>query len=603
MSIENENQQLLDRARAWIPEDPDLAARNEIQALLDAGDVAALKECFGPRPSFGTAGIRGVLGAGPGRMNRALARLVAAGLGRVVLERVSGAAERGVAVGHDARILSREMAFDVCSVLTALGLRVHLLPAECPTPLLAFAILDLGAAAGVMVTASHNPPEYNGIKVFWDNGAQIVPPVDGEISAAIDAAGSVASVPFLAADEARRRGLLEDAGAGSPRRGASGTLEDRYLAAIGRSTGTPAATTPPLDVVYTPLHGVGWELTRQALENQGLTRIHTVATQIEPDGRFPTVRFPNPEDHAVLEAALEQARREDVDVVLAHDPDADRLAIACRDRNGEYRVLSGDQIGSLLAYYLLDRHRAAGSLPSGAFVVTTIVSSSQLGRIARLFGVRCELTLTGLKWIWNRALELESEGGTFVFGYEEALGYSVNPAVHDKDGISAGLLAAEMASGLAATGKGLLDLLDEIDASAGVALTRQVTLPLPPDEARDVVHGLIARLRRGATAIGGFQVRRLADFERGERIDVASGRSERIGLPSSPVVQLDLEDDCRVTLRPSGTEPKLKIYLEACEPPTPRDKLAVARERASAALDALEQAARDLLDAGGADPS
>ncbi len=598
-----ESPQVLDQARAWMAEDPDPATRSEIQALLDAGDQRALEERFRQRLSFGTAGIRGVLGAGPGRMNRALARLVAAGLGRVLLRRLPESAERGVAVAHDARILSREMALDVCSVLAGLGLRVHLLPAESPTPLLAFAILDLQAAAGVMVTASHNPPEYNGIKVFWDNGAQIVPPVDEEISAAIDDAGSVASVPFLAAEEARRRGLLEDAGAGSPRRGASGTLEDRYMAAIARSPDAAAQPAPPLDVVYTPLHGVGGRLTRRALESQGLTRIHSVATQIEPDGGFPTVRFPNPEDHSVLEAALEQARREDVAVVLAHDPDADRLAVACRARDGEYRVLSGDQIGALLGYYLLDRHRAAGSLPSGAFVVTTIVSSSQLGRIARLFGIRCELTLTGLKWIWNRALELERDGGTFVFGYEEALGYSVSPAVHDKDGISAALLAAEMASGLAAAGKGLLDLLDEIDGRAGAALTRQVTLPLPPDEARDVVHGLIERLRRGATAFGGLRIRRLADFEHGERIDVASGRSERIELPSSPVVQLELEDARRITLRPSGTEPKLKIYLEACEPPTSRDKLADARARASAALDALEQAVQGLLDSGGPDPS
>lgn len=585
---ERRNPQLLDRARAWMAEDPDPTTRSEIRALLEAGDEAALAERFGQRLSFGTAGIRGVLGAGPGRMNRALARRVAAGFGRVVLHRVPDAAERGVAVGHDARILSREMALDVSSVLAGLGLRVHLLPAECPTPLLAFAILDFDAAAGIMVTASHNPPEYNGIKVFWDNGAQIVPPIDAEISAAIDDVDSMASVPFLAQDEARRRGLLEDAGS---------DLEDRYLEAIARQLpAPPAAPASLIDVVYTPLHGVGWHLARRAHERQGLTRITPVAAQVEPDGRFPTVRFPNPEDHAVLDLALEQARREDAAVVLAHDPDADRLAVACRDRNG-YRVLSGDQIGALLGYYLLDRYRASGSLPSGGFVVTTIVSSSQLARIAELFGVRCELTLTGLKWIWNRALELERQGGTFLFGYEEALGYSVGAAVRDKDGISAGLAIAEMAAGRLAAGESLLDQLDEIDARAGVALTRQVTLPLPPAEARETVHRLIERLRRDAPALGGFRLRRLSDFESSERIDVSEGRSERIDLPSSPVVQLELEQNRRLTLRPSGTEPKLKIYLEACEPPADREQLPAARTRATAALDALEQEVAGLLKA------
>ncbi len=595
---------IYDAARAWMAEDPDPATRAEIQALLDAGDRPALEERFRQRLSFGTAGIRGVLGAGPGRMNRAMARLVAAGLGRVLLERVPAAAERGVAVAYDARILSHEMALDVCSVLAGLELRVHLLPAESPTPLLAFAILDLNAAAGVMVTASHNPPEYNGVKVFWDNGAQIVPPVDEEISAAIDAissandeSGSVASVPFLALDEARQRGLLEDAGPASPRRGASVTLEDRYLAAIERQV--PSSPDQlrgrKLDVVYTPLHGVGWQLARRAFERQGLTRISVVASQVEPDGRFPTVRFPNPEDHAVLDLALRQARLEDAAVVLAHDPDADRLAAACRGPGGQYRVLSGDQIGCLLGYYLLDRYRASGGRPADGFVVTTIVSSSQLGRIAGLFDVRCELTLTGLKWVWNRALELEGQGGTFIFGYEEALGYSVSAAVHDKDGISAGLLLAEIASELAARDKTLLDLLDEIDARTGVVATRQVTLPLPPEAARETVHRLIERLRRDAPALGGFPLLRLSDFENGERIDFREGRNEPIDLPSSPVVQLELEAGRTVTLRPSGTEPKLKIYLEAGEPPA--ERVGEARQRANAALDVLEQAVASLLDA------
>ncbi len=545
-------------------------------------------ERFRERLSFGTAGIRGVLGAGPGRMNRAVARLVAVGLGRALLQRVSGAARRGVAVAYDARVLSREIALDVCAVLTGLGLRVRLLPGESPTPLLAFSVLDLRTAAGVMVTASHNPPEYNGIKVYWHNGAQIVPPLDDEISSAIDAAGSVASVPFLSMEEARRRGLLEDV---------DDSLEERYLAAITRQAPEPPSGRRALEpgIVYTPLHGVGWHLTRRALERPGLPRVSVVASQAEPDGCFPTVRLPNPEEPAALELAVQQARREDAGLVLAHDPDADRIAVACRDTDGQLRVLNGDQVGCLLGYHLLDRYRALGGLPAGAFVVTTIVSSSQLARIAKHFNVRCELTLTGLKWVWNRALDLERQGGTFLFGYEEALGYSVSPAVHDKDGISAGLLLAEMAAGRAAVGETLLDLLEEIDILTGVVLTRQVSFPLPQEKSRGMVRRLLDRLREDPSILGGFRPLRLSDFERGERRDFLSGRSEQINLPSSSVLLLELEHGRAIKLRPSGTEPKLKIYLEACEPPSSRERVAEARERATKALDALAQALRNLL--------
>jgi phosphomannomutase len=607
---------LRERALAWIAGDPDPETRAELRALVEAGDEAALAERFAGRLEFGTAGIRGVLGGGPMRMNQAVARLVGAGLGRVVLDRFperrtgTGGAESagagagapvaalaGVAavVGYDMRRRSREMALEVCGALAALGLRVHLLDRPSPTPLLAFSVLALGAATGVMVTASHNPPEYNGIKVYWQNGVQIVPPVDAEISAAIEAAGAPAAVAFLPADAARRRGLLSEGTA---------ALADRYVAAIGAQTPPvpwPVTTAAAPGIVYTPLHGVALELARRALAARGIDGVSVVAEQAAPDGSFPTIRQPNPEDPEPLQRAIAQASREGAALVLANDPDGDRLAAAVRRPDGTYRILSGDHLGCLLGHQLLELQAAAGRLHRGCFVVTTVVSSSLLSRLAALHGVRCELTLTGLKWIWNRALELERQGGTFLFGYEEALGYSVGGAVRDKDGISAAMLLAEMARGAAAAGGTLLDRLAEIEARAGVVETRPMTLPLAPADAMARVRAIVARLRDGRLRdLAGLCIERLSDFAAGERLDLATGRATPIELPATPLAVLHLAGDREVRLRPSGTEPKLKVYLEAAEPPAPPERAGAARARATAALDAMEAAVHRLI--GAAEP-
>jgi phosphomannomutase len=579
--------ELYERALAWRTEDPDPDTRGELDTLIAARDTDALRERFGERLEFGTAGIRGLLGAGPARMNRALVRRVSAGLGRTLLELVPDAAARGVAVAFDGRRLSPELAADTASVLSGLGLRVHWVGGPRPTPLLAFAVLELGAAAGVVVTASHNPPAYNGYKVYWDNGAQIVPPLDAAISAKIEEIGSLDEVPWLELDEARGRALVEAAPA---------DLEERYLAALDRQALYPplAPDTAHPRIVYTPLHGVGRPLALRALERRGVTNVRVVARQSEPDGEFPTVSFPNPEEPGALDLALELARAEDAPLVVANDPDADRLAAVVRDRDGEYRQLTGDELGALLGYHILGTHHARGSLPEEGFVVTTVVSSGLLPRMAHGYGLRCERTLTGFKWICNRAIELEKQGGVFLFGYEEALGYCVGRAVRDKDGIGALALLAEAAAHAAQQGRSLLDNLQEIEQRFGVVRTRQLSLTLPGSEGQERIRRTMQRFRLSPPIdLGGRRLLVVSDLLEAVVTDRESGSQRASGLPPSDVLQLDLEGEARVTLRPSGTEPKLKVYLEACEASDPT--LEEARSRAAAALDALEAAVRDRL--------
>lgn len=539
------------RAERWLAADPDPTTRAELRALLERRDTAALAERFDRTLGFGTAGVRGLRGAGPGRMNRLLVRLLTLACARVLLQRVTGAAERGVVIGHDARPLASEMAQDTCAVLNGLGIRTQRFAAPRPTPLIGFAVLERRAAAGVVLTASHNPPGYNGYKLFWDDGVLVVPPVDAEIERLLAGIDPATTLPWLEPEAAYARGLLvklDDA------------VEAAYLRAI-RPAGPAAATDP--GIVYTPLHGVAGSLARRALEQQGFA-VSVVAGQFRPDGRFPTVAVPNPEDPAALERALDRARREQAALVLANDPDGDRLAVAARTAGGDYRVLSGDQIGWLLCDYIL---ASGGELSEQAFVLTTIVSSQLLQHLAAAYGVRCEQTLTGIKWIWHRALELEARGGRFLFGYEESLGYSVCPRVRDKDGISAALLFAELAGDCAAQGRTVFDRLAELYRRIGCAATRQISLPLPGAAGTARGRAILDRLRREPPQeLDGRAVVALVDLQSGWRIEPIGGSRTPIALPASNVVQIELAGGDRVSLRPSGTEPKLKVYLESYRP-------------------------------------
>jgi phosphomannomutase len=556
------------RLAAWLADDPDERDRAELEAL--AGDdseqaAAELADRFAGRLEFGTAGLRGKVAAGPNRMNRAVVRAATAALagwlrgpGRATAG--IAAAEAGVVIGSDARHRSDEFADEAARVLAGAGIRVHLLPRQQPTPLLAFAVRHLRAAAGIMITASHNPPADNGYKLYLADGAQIVPPADAEIEAAIRSLGPLSQVKLAAPD--------------SP---LIGRLGDEVAAAyLDRICATSPA--PPgaawLRFVYTPLHGVAGALALRAFEQAGFTAPDVVAAQAEPDPDFPTVAFPNPEEPGALDLALAQARRSGADLVLANDPDGDRLAVAAPDpvTPGGWRTLTGDQVGALLGAYLLERI-PPGPGPDDRLVVTTIVSSTLLSRIAATAGARYAETLTGFKWI----VRAGGPGRRFVFGYEEALGYAVGDTVRDKDGLGAALALLGLAARARSGGESLLDAYDALEAAHGVHLTAQVTV----DTAAPV--DVMARLRAAAlAAFGDAAVIATTDLTGGTR-----------DLPSADVLSYQLAG-ARVVIRPSGTEPKIKAYFEVVEPVL-LGRLGAARRAAAARLEPLRAAVQALL--------
>jgi phosphomannomutase len=431
-----------------------------------------------------------------------------------------------------------------------------------------------------MVTASHNPPEYNGYKVYWGNGAQIIPPHDAGIAACIDAVGALASVPRLEEAEARRQGLRIDLGE---------EVAEAYLAAI-RALSLSSARRADLRLVYTPLHGVGGELALRAFAAFGFTAVETVAEQMAPDMRFPTVRFPNPEEPGALDRALARARETAADLVLANDPDADRLAVAVRRPDGTYRQLSGNQVGALLAAWTMERDRGGDE----RLVISTIVSTPMVGEMARALGVRYEEVLTGFKWIANRAMDRKREtGARFLFGFEEALGYSIGEVCRDKDGISAAAVFAEMAADAKARGRDVIDELDALYRRFGVYLSRQRSAQMEGATGRERIARILDTFRdRPPRTIGGLQVVRIRDYAR-RTIRDADGRTiGTLDLPESNVLAFELEGGTRVTARPSGTEPKIKYYFDLREPVADGEPVAEAERRANERLDAL---ARDFL--------
>ncbi|MFC0601281.1 phospho-sugar mutase [Streptomyces palmae] len=541
---------LIVHARAWLAEDPDPDTRDELAKLLDAGDTEGVAARFAGTLQFGTAGLRGELGAGPMRMNRAVVIRAAAGLAAYL----NGKGHTGglVVIGYDARHKSADFARDTAAVMVGAGLRAALLPGPLPTPVLAFAIRHLGAVAGVEVTASHNPPRDNGYKVYLGDGSQIVPPADGEIAAEIAGIAALADVP------------RPDAG--------WETLGDEVVEAYLARTDAVLDPESPREVrvVYTPMHGVGRTTLTAAFRRAGFPDPVVVAAQADPDPDFPTVAFPNPEEPGAMDLAFATAREAAPDIVIANDPDADRCAVAVPDASADsgWRMLRGDEVGALLAAHLV-RKGARGTL------ATTIVSSSLLSRIAEVGRLPYQETLTGFKWL------ARAEG--LRFAYEEALGYCVDPAgVRDKDGITAALLVAELAATLKAEGRTLGDLLDDLAVKYGLHATDQLSARV---EDLSLIADAMRRLReQPPTRLAGLDVVSAEDLSEGsEELPPTDGLRYRLAGTGVEAVR-----NARVVVRPSGTEPKIKCYLEVVvEVPTPRD-LSAARGTAARVLAALK---------------
>ena len=552
---------MLAQAQKWVDSDPDPVTKTAGQAIIDGGSSEALSEHFGRRLAFGTAGMRGRLGPGPNRMNRALVRRVAAALGNYLMNRVEEPTTQAVVIGFDGRNGSRPFATDTARILIDQGFKVYAFDEVCATPQLAHAITCLNAVAGVMVTASHNPPEDNGYKVYWSNGAQIIPPHDAGISAALDAIDGCPEPTTTLTPSAIPDAVWSD-------------YIDRVLALRVRpSTGVRA--------VYTAMHGVGWIPLHAILSAAGHTDIHAVPEQRDPNGDFPTVRFPNPEEPGALDLAIDHAQSVGADLIVANDPDADRLAVALQNSDGLWVRLSGNQVGSLLAEELL----AHGPVHPRRLVATTIVSTILLKKIAAHHGAVCGETLTGFKWLANLAL---AHDGPFVLGFEEALGYSIGDVVRDKDGLSATLLLLDLASNLKTRGLTLWDALERLDARHGAHRSEQLAIKLDGEAGARAIEGVMKLLRtHPPSELAGSAVTYMRDLSTGVGMDCRTGASTPVMLPKSNVMEFTLDDGTRILARPSGTEPKIKFYVEAVASTGPQ-----AEKRASEVVVAVRRYAR-----------
>jgi phosphomannomutase len=527
---------LLQRARSWAAGDPDPASRAELLALIETGELAELRERMLGDLEFGTAGLRGVVAAGSARMNLAVVIRVTRALAEQLLARALDARARPVVVGCDARLDSVRFADAAARVLLAAGIPVKRFQEPVPTPFVAYAVRVFAANAGIMITASHNGPEYNGYKLYSELGVQVIAPTDREIAERMGALGPALGVPLgdLAGQE-----LIE------------AQVIARYFAEI-RAQLPRVSADRSLCIVYTPLHGVGARVVERLLREAGYADFHSVPEQREPDGHFPTVLFPNPEEPGALDLAIELATAKHADLLIANDPDVDRLAIAVPTPSGRWLALSGNQIGLLLAEFAL----AHGGAGERALVLSSLVSSPMLESIAAAHGARCERVLTGFKWVWTAALALEAQSYRYCFGYEEALGYSFGRAVRDKDGISAALAFAELAAEARAAGLSVLDKLHALYRQHGlwVSVQHNVVLKGSAGAAR-ILRAMQRAVGAPPSSLAGQQVTAVRDW----RVPAAGAPSWR---GPTLLVELSLAGGGRVSLRPSGTEPKLKIYVD-----------------------------------------
>ena len=539
--------------QSWL-DDPyfDEDTKAELRAIAD--DDHEIRERFYAPLKFGTAGLRGILGAGINRMNVYTVRQATQGLANYILK-VHGE-EKGVAIAYDSRHFSPEFADEAALCLAANGIKAYVFDSLRPTPELSFAIRYLGCISGINITASHNKPQYNGYKVYWEDGAQITPPHDTGIMDEVLKVNDWATVKTMDRADAEAKGLYQTIGK---------EVDDAFLDAVKAGVQHPEAITAQgkdLKIVYTPLHGTGNIPARRILKDLGFEQVYVVPEQELPDGNFPTVSYPNPEAEEAFEMALNLARELDADLVLATDPDADRLGCRVRDKNGEYHTLTGNMSACLLAHYEISQRKALKGLPEDGVLITTIVSSNLAPAIARYYGADCIEVLTGFKWIGREMLRMETEGrGTYLFGFEESYGCLIGTYARDKDSIGAVMALSEAAAWYKERGMTMWDAMLEVYETYGYYCDGGTSVTFEGVEGAEKISAIMEKLRSTRLdAIGEYKVLGFRDYQKDTTENYVTGEKGTTGLPASNVLYYELENDSWICVRPSGTEPKIKFY-------------------------------------------
>lgn len=545
---------ITERYQYWC-NDPyfDEATQNELKAL--AGDTKEIEDRFYRDLAFGTGGLRGILGAGCNRMNIYTVRKATQGLANFILKK--GTQAKGVAISFDSRIMSPEFAEETALCLNANGIPTYRFDSLRPVPMLSFATRELGCTAGVMITASHNPPAYNGYKVYWDDGAQVTAPLDKEILDEVNAVTDYATVKTMTHEEAVAAGLYHTIGE---------EIDDKYMQTIKALVldHESIAKASGLKIVYTPLHGTGNLPVRRVLKELGFKNVFVVPEQEKPDGRFPTVKSPNPEDRAAFTLALGYAKEQGADLVLATDPDADRLGVFAKDRStGDYIPLTGNMSGVLVCDYLLRRRKEMGILPANGAVISTIVSTNMVRAVTESYGMKYIDVLTGFKFIGEQMRLFDATGSNvFQFGMEESYGCLVGDHARDKDAVVAVMALCEVAAWCYCQGKTLWDQMQALYAQYGFYREDAVSLTYPGQEGAAKISGILEGLRANPLShLGPCKVLKIRDYQKDTILDLATGDVTPTGLPNSNVLYYELENDAWMCVRPSGTEPKVKFYL------------------------------------------
>ena len=544
----------LETYKAWL-EDPyfDEATKAELRSVAD--DDKEIRERFYNDLQFGTAGLRGIIGAGTNRMNIYVVRKTTQGLANYILSQ--NGQDKGVAIAYDSRHMSPEFAREAALTLAANGIRAYYFETLRPTPELSFAVRYLGCIAGINITASHNPPEYNGYKVYWEDGAQITPPHDNGITLAVRAVTDWADVKTMDEKAAVEAGLLKIIGA---------EVDDPYIAELKKNVLHPeaiAAEGGNLKIVYTPLHGTGNIPARRVLSELGFKNVFVVPEQAEPDGDFPTVSYPNPESEEAFELGLKYAREQDADLVLATDPDADRLGVRVKDSEGVYHTLTGNMSGTLIGDYEISQRIAVnGSIPEDSVIVKTIVTTNLADAMAEHYNLKLIECLTGFKYIGQQILNMEKTGvGHYQFGFEESYGCLPATYARDKDAIIAVMVLCEAAAYYKTQGKNLWDVMLDIYERYGYYKDAVKSIEMKGIEGLAMIGKLMDSFRANAPAeVAGLKVLKTRDYDADEIVDLATGTKSSTGLPKSNVLYYELEDGAWICIRPSGTEPKIKFY-------------------------------------------